>query len=669
MHRLKFKYAAAYNFLCFGPEGIELHLENMGNILVVMGENWHDVNPVTGKPGSNGTGKSCLQDIFSYALYGKITRKATEITQEKMIHKESKKKLRVEVVWDKYRVVRTRKPDSLRLWESEEGIWDDTTEITCGAGAPETQKKIESILGMNHKSFVGTTVFDDRNDHAFLELDGPTKRLLVENLLSLEKYREYSKVAKAVKSDAEKAIKALTAEYEKALVDLDNARSYSRQVAQQKETWRTNHKRQTDELTKQVFAIRQKMTESDNAAALAEYNANQDKIVSLRDLVAEGQSKREVVASILEEAKKRRDAAQQSLQTANLERNALSVEYNATLNLAMEVQDQINSVESLDPGVTCDKCYGTIDPKAAIPFAEKCREELSKHKARMTELEAKLASKTTEVETFSNHVKALMDGISDANKKDAELAARIRDGQLELSKIEGQPKPELDRDLAILQARVEDLNGQIARRRQEFDGESPYDRILEDAANSIQDRSDSVLCKQKEIRDYEKLIPYFKFWVDAFGDDGIRKFVIDGIIPSLNSQVAYWLDILIYGNLKLSFDNMLETTIERVPFDGDPFVYSVMSGGERRRMNLAVIHAFSHIQMLNCGACPSVLFLDEVVTNIDTNGKAAAFDMIQELAAERQIFLTTHDPELLDLLQGCQVIQLERRNGITKIAA
>ncbi len=173
--------------------------------------------------------------------------------------------------------------------------------------------------------------------------------------------------------------------------------------------------------------------------------------------------------------------------------------------------------------------------------------------------------------------------------------------------------------------------------------------------------------KKAEIQDAELLLPYYKFWTYAFGDDGIRKFVIDGIVPALNSQVAYWLDILIDGNIRLEFDNLLEETITRVPHGEDPFVYYAMSGGERRRLNLAVLQAFAHIMMLNSGASPNIVFLDEVAINIDTNGIEGVHHMIRELAQDKYVFVTTHDPTLLDLLDGCQVLELERRDGFTRI--
>jgi len=143
--------------------------------------------------------------------------------------------------------------------------------------------------------------------------------------------------------------------------------------------------------------------------------------------------------------------------------------------------------------------------------------------------------------------------------------------------------------------------------------------------------------------------------------------VIDGIIPALNSRIAYWLQFLIDGRIKLCFNNQLEETIERNPPDGDPFVYYVMSGGERRRLNLSVSQSFAYVMMLNSGVSPSIVFLDEVTTNIDPMGVQGVFNMICELAKEKQVFITTHDHDLLDMLAGYEQINLVKKNGFTKV--
>jgi DNA repair exonuclease SbcCD ATPase subunit len=667
MFNLNFKYIAAYNFLCFGPEGIELNLETMGNIVLINGKNWHDVDPVTGKPGSNGSGKSSIFDIISYALFGKITRDKTVVSA--LIHKEIKKKLKVEIIWDKYRVVRCRKPDHLQLWESEEGIWDDSTEITCGAGAPETQKKIEAILGMNHKSFVSVAVFDDRNDHAVLEMDGPTKRVFIENLLSLEKYREYNKVAKAVRLEADKSIKAMSAEYERLLLELDIAKRRVHQVSGQQRSWRENQQERIDALLARIQQEQHRLESSDTGSALVFYNQAQENIANLNRTILADRENQERISRMTEEIKTKKDSIRLEVNTLTMEANYLNQQINELKISNSNLEHKIQDLGNLEAGVACSKCFGTIDPKNAAHVIEQTRQDIFKQEQDIAQYSLDLKKKQEQITQKSAKLKEVDGMIQMAGSKNLEISTRISKNQMEVSGLEKIDKPSIDKDLALINQRIADLKQEAENRKKELDGPSPFDAILLSASEEVNQKNDLAEAKRQEITKAEKMIPYFKFWVNAFGDDGIRKFVIDGIIPALNSQIEYWLDILIYGNLKLRFDNMLEPTIERVPFDDDPFIYSMMSGGERRRMNLAVIHSAAHIQMLNCGACPSVLFLDEVVTNIDTNGKVAAFDMIQELATNRQVFVTTHDPELLDLLQGCQTINLERRDGITRMIA
>lgn len=667
MRNLKFKYIGAWNFLCFGPEGIELHLEQLGSILVVKGENWHDINPLTGKPGSNGTGKSCLQDIISYALFGRVTRES--VKHGDVIHKKDKKKCRVEVIWDKYRVVRTRKPDSLRIWESEEGIWDESTEVTPGAGTTECQKKIEAILGMNYKSFVGVTVFDDRNDHSILEADAATKREIIENILSLEVYREYNKAAKAVKANAEKVIRDMLIEYNRSQVELELANKRVEQIKSQRSTWKISQQDKINVLLREVLSLDGKLKQSGAGAALDHYNHAQSRIAELMDQIATDESNRHKVAKMVDHLKEQQDTLRLSMHKAKLARDKAANNVVDLQHRMMSLTDQIVALENLQPGILCDKCFGEIKKENTEHVLIQCRIDLEKLGDTIKQAQSVVEDQDTEVTEIARDFRAKENTLKFAHDKDKEILLRISEARAELTQLQKVVKPELDRDTAVLEARIADLKQQIKLRETELEAPSPYDQILDDAVSDVDRKKEIVESGKNSIADAENLIPYFKFWVDAFGDDGIRRYVIDGIIPSLNEQIAYWLNILIYGNIKLTFDNMLEPTIERVPFDNDPFVYSITSGGERRRMNWSVMNGLAYVQMLSCGACPSILFLDEVVTNIDTNGKQAAYDMIQELAQTRQIFLTTHDAELLDMLEGCQVIQLERRDGITKMVS
>jgi ABC-type multidrug transport system ATPase subunit len=158
------------------------------------------------------------------------------------------------------------------------------------------------------------------------------------------------------------------------------------------------------------------------------------------------------------------------------------------------------------------------------------------------------------------------------------------------------------------------------------------------------------------------------FWVNGFGDRGIRSFIIEEKLPALNSRINYWLQFLIENKIQLNFDKEFEAIIERNPVDGDPFVYNATSGGERRRVNLAISQAFSHLTMISADNEVGIMVLDEVAINIDLQGVHGVYKMINELARDRQVFVTTHCPMLLELLDNCDTITVVKKNGFSTLA-
>ena len=213
MRKLNFKYASATNFLPFGPEGIELHFDKFKNIVLIRGENRDakqadfDIDLSEDfKISSNGTGKSSIQDILSFALYGKTVKRPDKVGVNDVVHNKIGKDCKVEVIFDDYRIVRTRMDNgrkdkhSLRLWQSPESIWDKNTELTQGT-MQTTQKKIEDIIGLSYDAFINICVFTDDQRACFLECESKQKKEIVENLLSLGSYREWHEKAKELKKE------------------------------------------------------------------------------------------------------------------------------------------------------------------------------------------------------------------------------------------------------------------------------------------------------------------------------------------------------------------------------------------------------------------------------------------------------------------------------------
>ncbi len=247
---------------------------------------------------------------------------------------------------------------------------------------------------------------------------------------------------------------------------------------------------------------------------------------------------------------------------------------------------------------------------------------------------AKVAATQTNIQTLNKKIEEL----SKVKAPDISVAQQLLEKEISLYKLELEQK---EKEIKV----------------------SPYKEILESTIKTKSEKeveSESIV---KILRESEKLLPYGEFFVEAFGDNGIRKSVIDGVIPSLNESIDFWLECLIDGNYNLRLNDKLE---EKISICGVDTNYHGLSNGEKTRCNLAISQGWGYVGTLSAGKIPSISFLDEITGGgIDVAGVKGIFRMILELSKERQVLLTTHNQTLIDMLQGCGTLTVVKENGIS----
>jgi len=664
MKSLDIKYVYAQNFLCFGQEAFELRLSDYSNVVLVKGLNF-DVSEES-KAASNGVGKSSIPEIIVYTLFGKTIKHPKKLNHKDVINNQIAKGLKTEVRWGDFRVVRTRKPDGLRLWESKDGVWDDSTEITLG-GQPATQKLIEEKLGLNYETFVNVVVFTDNNAGSFLECDAANKRDIVENLLSLEKYKTFAENAKELKKEKKEAIRIAQVEYENIRQQLEQSKGRIRAAKEQESTWVKQRNSEIEDLMSKIKSLKKILESTSEGSELSKYQEAQVKIGELNSEIPNMESKQTKIQEMLEAAQEKHATARQKQNDVQIQINNLQSEQKKLNSHILENKKEIERLEN-NEGATCKFCLGTVSKENYKKYTEQVVKKISSIKKEVEDNESKISGLSEKLESFGLTSKKILEGISNAKESLVKVSKELSEKRKELAELNKINKPQ-SKDIKnqLIEKQIEGLDEQIASKKTELAGDTPFKSIIDSLSEEIESKTLGFDSKNKELDNLEKHLPYYEFWSTAFGDSGIRKFVIEGIIPALNSRIAYWLQFLIDGKIRLEFDSELEEKIERNPSDGDPFVYYAMSGGERRRLNLAVSQAFAHVMMLSSGMCPNLVFLDEVTTNIDQIGVVGVYNMILELAKDRQVFITTHDQNLLDMLEGCELIVLEKRKGFTTL--
>lgn len=661
MKNLDIRYIKAQNFLCFGDEPLEIDFKKKGNVVLVEGVNL-DVQSGDLKASSNGAGKSSIPEVIVYTLFGKTIKHPKKIGHKDVINNSIGKGLRTEIVWGDYRVVRTRKPDSLRIWESKEGLWDESTETTLG-GQPATQRLIEEKIGLNYETFVNVVIFTDNNAGSFLECDASGKREIVENLLSLEKYKEFAESAKSLKKEMKDSAKSVESDIESLKRQTTQAESRIKAATEQESAWIIKVKEEIGQIEDKIKAARKQMVASESDDAAKAYGEAVSRVSEINSKLPALEEKRQKLESVLEKAQDKLSLVKKSQADMQLDIKRMDSESSRLASLADEHESEVLRLEKSDGG-TCKYCFGKVSKANFSNYSStmlKKAADLREQAATVVTERPALEDKCKEAE---DKIKSVAEAISSAKDSISITSSSIKSMRDELVRLGKVEKP-ISNDARADQAegQIKALTEQLADKTAQLEGDSPFKSMVESLLGELEARKAEAFEKESELKRIESDLPYYDFWAVGFGDSGIRKFVIDGVIPALNSRVAYWLQFLIDGKISLKFDNELDEKIERNPPDGDPFVYHAMSGGERRRLNLAVSQAFAHVMMLNSGTCPSLVFLDEVTSNIDQIGVVGVYNMITELAKDRQVLVTTHDSNLREMLDGCEVITIEKKDG------
>jgi DNA repair exonuclease SbcCD ATPase subunit len=339
------------------------------------------------------------------------------------------------------------------------------------------------------------------------------------------------------------------------------------------------------------------------------------------------------------------------------------------VGLHEKIRDENDFIKSLEKsrGTRCPRCFGIVSDDNCTEASLAAYEKINEHEQRIEAKDKVISEENGQAQNKEKIVQkliAMVDSVNDKIQAINQTIADLNQEHIEYSKV---PKPEVDVNHLVLQKEIEELRKQAMDRKKVYEGPSPFVEIFNKAVEEKNKKTENHDNKKHEIDLANDLMPYYDYWVEAFGDSGIRKIIIDGIIPALNERVAYWMDYLLDGTKSLVFDNELNETVENSPPDGDPFNYHNMSAGEQRMLNLAVSQAFAHVMALSYGASPSFVFLDEAASNMDEIAKQGVYDVIRELSSSKQVFVTTHDPYLLNLLEGCDQIGLRQKDKFTKL--
>jgi len=664
MQNLEFKYIRAKNFICFGPDGIEIDLTTGSNIIHVTGENLDQKDQEDDKVGSNGSGKSSIPDILVYALFGKtIKGRRRKINHSDVVHRLTGKGLEVEVHWDNYKVIRTRDPNSIEFWVNEDGKWVNQTP---GGRPSNTQDEIEKHLGLNYDTFLNVVIFTDSHEDSFLEADTPAKREIVENLLSLGVYREYFEEAKSMKNKAKDVVNDLGNEYERLLKAYEQIEKRVRKVEIESKDWKQAQIEEFNELIKRAKAKKVELESTDEGFLLTRFKEAQAKLKHFNDQTPVLYDNLAKLNAFLEKADTKQEGLRERMNASSKELAKLDISKVSIEEGMQKAKDEINRLSGAEEGSRCPTCLGVVNSENYQHVVIKRQEEVSNYEQQLIKLESHIDKLKISFAQIEEASQKLVEGIVLARQKREKTSDKLVEIRNEIIELQKVKEPNVKTSHRLLEQEISEIKKQAIEKRDKIKGPSPFADIMRDSQKELEEKDKECGLKKREIERAEALLPYYDYYNTAFGDAGIRKFVIEDIIPSLNTRIVWWLHFLFNSKYTLKFDSQLKETIQTNPPDGKDFVYRLLSRSQKRRMNLTVSQSFADVMMIDVGISPNIVFLDEVSSSIDSTGILGVYNMIHELSKNKKVFVTTHDPALKELLNGCEKLKLRYEKGVSR---
>lgn len=664
------------NFLSFGPEEEKIDFSEIGLYLIC---------------GSNGSGKSAILDALTFAVYGQPVR---DINLPKIINEQvgenCKVGLKFELGGSIYWIERYRKhskhKDSLRIYK---GTRDDQGLISK-SDVKDAQEQIDNLIKMNYKAFINTIMLTQEDIAGFIEANPAKKKEIIESILQLDSFSKYHKIAQDKRKQKRKILDGLSVEIktnEKLIENIKKSmEDYVDSCKQQKIKDRKtisefnielNELREIDVnfefeqiriaeelkdrqkqliLDRNTISDRKQSLTKERDSIIASWKREQDNIrKSLRkecdSVVVSFQkewdsltSSSKEYSSLLNESQKRIDKTKKEISSLILRKT----------ELVQKITDAENNPES------CPLCGGEVDADLHHKYIMENKQLSDEMKKSIVDLSQTLDSDKENIEKWNSKIVELKEKIGIIeSEKNARITALDIENNEKITALD----VENNEKIKEVESGIKEESKRLSDLVEEYDSiEIPSIKDI----NKIQDISDRIKTIEAQVKAIEgkeyidrnyiassksKLVEvmtdltrvngeytkhlkdfsFLQFWEDSLSSkkNSIKSWCINNIVGYFNARIKHFIDRFFEGRISIQFDNELNEIVKFKTFNRD---FKQFSGGQRRRLNIAILFALHSLVKANVSNKIDIMFLDEVLSNyLDDKGISTVLNLLEEM--------------------------------------
>ena len=180
----------------------------------------------------------------------------------------------------------------------------------------------------------------------------------------------------------------------------------------------------------------------------------------------------------------------------------------------------------------------------------------------------------------------------------------------------------------------------------------------------ISEKSEQIEELKKELGSLKLSYELFKFWESGFSEKGLIRYIIRSILNKFNEIANHYLKVLTNEKFSIYFDDQLEETI----FYNNKIVHYIsLSGGEKNRVDLAIMLALQQIPALLQKQTIDIILFDEIGGFLDDEGIEALYILLRELNETKKLFIITHNSTLKNKLRDCCKLTIIKKEESSRI--
>jgi DNA repair exonuclease SbcCD ATPase subunit len=331
-----------------------------------------------------------------------------------------------------------------------------------------------------------------------------------------------------------------------------------------------------------------------------------------------------------------------------------------------EVSDDLNKIRTMRSE------YNKLMTKEQKKFIrENSFSEISRMEKSKSQREGDLYKRQMDLHSLNSGITRKKSLIDDYEDMSCEKCGHLQEGFAEkISKLASQISSDSE-TIKDLEKEIKDINDEIDELTIPIS-----DREI-DVASNIKDSSTRISLLEKEKKSKKRLVLSYgeslkettknyeimRFWEQAFSESGIIKYVIQNILIFFNDRCNFYLGVITKGTFGIEFNNTLDEILKN---NGTECYYESLSGGEKKRISLAVTLALNDLLILSGKERSNIIFFDEVADSLDEVGMKGLHELIEEITKDKKLFLITHDEYLLSLIEDdAEVLDVIKSKNIT----